>query len=435
MGSFSRLKRYLIELNLFETIDADEGTIYAQRWSTRIYICVLLLSMTSFLVQHGLSVKTELIEVKNPSLESHYKLQKRYPDVKCPCSQISASYGSFVTLIPIYHPICSSGFISQAWIEMLVDNMTAFRFFGDFRATASTQFQVLRELCRFSRATFNTSIESLLKREFISSAVLSEERWRDEIQIEIDSVHDTTLLNVQQRISFLQSFIIYSFFGSGIQTSFTVELYGMPDQAAIWVSPIYYSAEYMQLCACDDSGFCHSPSSFYNVSMVDGVTIIYSHIPSLEAVSDVNNWLTGCWALTSVLQSSFNDSFISNQAALNEIATHFNWSSQSNIPISLNLTESNLKTGSTRTFNDLLQAGFLLNTVVRRNYSSYFEQCRPASCFYSRKQYSSFLHIFTSLLSLYGGLSVVLRFIIPNLVTIWVKRFMHRFRISVSKYW
>ena len=135
--------------------------------------------MYILLVQYASNVKTPLIEEKNPTLDSYYKLQNRYSDVKCPCSQLSSLYDSFAALIPIYHPICSSGFISQVWIEILVDNMTAFRYPGDFRATASTQFQVLRELCHFSQTVLNNNIRSFLQREFISDVLLSENRWCD----------------------------------------------------------------------------------------------------------------------------------------------------------------------------------------------------------------------------------------------------------------
>ena len=433
MGCFRRLKRFLVELNLFETSDTNERTLYVQRWSTRIYICVLLLSMSILLAQHGLTVKIKLHEVNNLSLDSYYKLQKLHPDINCPCSEISAPYGSFLTLTPIYHPICSSGFISQRWIEMLVDDMTAFHFPGDFRATASTQFQVLRELCRFSEATFNNSIQSLLKREFISSAVLSEDRWSHEIQIEIDSVRDTTLINVQHRILFTGSFITSSLLGSGIQTTISLLLQGVDDVAYIDLFRNRFPALYNEYeCSCDDGDICYFPSSFYNANKVDNIGHITDGYAPSELLSGVKNWFTGCSPLRSVLHSSFNDSFISNQAALNEIATLLNFSSQSNMPTSLNLTESNLMTnGGTGIFNDLLDTSFLLNTVITHNYPNYFKQCRPASCFYSVRQYSSFLYIFTSLLSLYGGISVVLRFIIPYLVTNWVKRFKRRFRTPV----
>jgi hypothetical protein len=59
---------------------------------------------------------------------------------------------------------------------MLFDNMTAFRFPGDFRATASTQFQVLRELCNMSQTALNNDIQLFYDKEFISGALLSENR-------------------------------------------------------------------------------------------------------------------------------------------------------------------------------------------------------------------------------------------------------------------
>ena len=136
------LRRSLLHLNLFETDATDERTVQVQRWSTRVYICALILCISILSIQHGLHVEQWIVETKNPSLESYLYLRNRYTDVNCPCSQISAAFGSFATFKPLFHPICSSEFLSQTWIEMLVDEMTPFRYPGDFRAVASS---VLRD--------------------------------------------------------------------------------------------------------------------------------------------------------------------------------------------------------------------------------------------------------------------------------------------------
>jgi hypothetical protein len=203
VGRLRRLGRFVTNANLFETETTDERTIHLQRWSTHVYICVLLITMYILIVESAFYVEIGQIEVQNPSQESYVRLQNRYSDVNCPCSQISSSYRALVTLTPIYHPICSSGFISQTWIEMLFDNMTAFRFPGDFRATASIQFQVLRELCNMSQTALNIDIQSFYDREFISGALLYENRWRVETRAIIDAFHNSSFTNIKHRISFL----------------------------------------------------------------------------------------------------------------------------------------------------------------------------------------------------------------------------------------
>lgn len=195
--TWSRLKNSIASINLFRTDTTDERTIYAQRWSTRIYICILFFCMAVLLVQNVLRIETSVVEVENPSLESSLNLYDLHSDVNCPCSQISISYGSFVKLIFIFHPICSSELISERWIEMLFNNMTAFRVPSEFCATASTQFQVLPEFCNFSQNGLCNNIESFSQNEFISGVLLDKNRWNIEIRATIAAFLDRSVTNLK----------------------------------------------------------------------------------------------------------------------------------------------------------------------------------------------------------------------------------------------
>ena len=426
----SRLGRSIANLNLFQTDTTDESTIYIHRLSTRVYICVLFFSMAVLLVQNVSQVGIRVIEVKNPSLDSYLSLYDLYSDVNCPCSQISTLYGSFVRLIPIYHPICSSEFISQTWIEMLFDNMTAFRFLADFRAIASTQFQVLRALCHFSQNALSNNIGSFSQNEFISGALLNENRWNIEIGATIEAFLDRSVTNAKHIVSFLRSIVTFNLLVSGIETSVLLLMEIENDTVIAEPNRIFYESDIKGgYCACDDHGDCYLPSRFYNVTSFDNdVYIDYSTLES-DILVTLKNWFTGCWAIESLLRSSFRDSFLDNQTALDLIGSYFNWSSPWAIPTALNLTELNKTNGSGETFDDLLKILFLETTVVERNYSVYFEQCQALSCFYSIKQHASALYIVTSLLALYGGLSTFLRFLIPQLVAYMVRRFRRRIEL------
>ncbi|CAF1470926.1 unnamed protein product [Adineta steineri] len=180
-----RLRRFLINLNLFETDLTDEQTITIQRWSTRIYIMLLFSTMTILLVYDALAVKTQQIEVRNPSLKTYLELQNTYDtNVICPCTEISASYRSFAEIIPTYHEICSSVFVSQKWIDMLFNDQTSMRYVLDFRATATNQFQVLRELCKFSQTTINNDIQAFYDDVIISAYLLmtTTQTWKQRAQ-------------------------------------------------------------------------------------------------------------------------------------------------------------------------------------------------------------------------------------------------------------
>jgi hypothetical protein len=433
IGCLEKVRRFLIHSNIFETDDIDERTIHIQRWSTKVYICVIFICMCVLTIQHGLYVDTQLIEVKNPSLESYIKLRNIYPDINCPCSQISISCQLFATLTPVFHPICSSEFILQTWIEMLVDNMTSFRFPGDFRATASTQFQTLRGLCSFAQTSVNNAIQSFFEQEFISGTLWNEDRWRIEIGAIINEFLNSTFADVQQKISFIRSFVIYNLLVSAIQTP-TSLLIDDENDALVINSELnsFIASAIDSYCTCGTDNTCYFPSSFYNATMVNNEAYIAYWILQSQLSLVLNKWFVGCWALESLFLSSFNSSFLYNQTELDLIATYFNWSSDVKLPTALNLTESNNTNSTSGILDDLIETSFVENMLTKLNYSIYFEQCQAKSCFYSIQKHSDFLYIVTSLLALYGGLSIALQFLIPYIVAFLIERLTHRVATSVN---
>ena len=59
--------------------------------------------------------------------------------LSCPCSTISVPYKTFVSNIIQFHPICSSVFITQQWIEALYLSTASSFDALDFRKTAYSQ--------------------------------------------------------------------------------------------------------------------------------------------------------------------------------------------------------------------------------------------------------------------------------------------------------
>ena len=71
-------------------------------------------------------------------------------------------------------------------------------------------------------------------------------------------------------------------------------------------------------------------------------------------------------------------------------------------------------------YNHLLNL-FIDQWSIEVNYSKYFSECAPSSCTYTTTNYNSIYYAITLLLSLYGGLIVILRLIAPLLVNVLLK--------------
>jgi hypothetical protein len=87
----------------------------------------------------------------------------------------------------------------------------------------------------------------------------------------------------------------------------------------------------------------------------------------------------------------------------------------------------NYSTISTNSFFILNQSRFSSQTlvnelfveewIINKSFVQYFDQCQPLFCQYKNEQRHNFVSILTTIISVYGGLTVVLRSLIPIIVT------------------
>ena len=75
--------------------------------------------------------------------------------------------------------------------------------------------------------------------------------------------------------------------------------------------------------------------------------------------------------------------------------------------------------------NEHLNNLFVTQWSTRVGYDEYVEKCAPLSCTYQTTEATNFSEALTLLISLYGGLIMVFRLVVPYLVSI-------AFRISRS---
>ncbi|CAF1332867.1 unnamed protein product, partial [Rotaria sordida] len=124
---------------MFKADGSNQHQISYQRIATRLYLFVLLISLIiiSFylLLNEDLQQKT----IHQPSKFQYKELEKIYSsNLYCPCSTVSMSYSTFITIEPYFHQVCSSDFISDAWINYIKgnDNLIDYSSIPDYRGIA-----------------------------------------------------------------------------------------------------------------------------------------------------------------------------------------------------------------------------------------------------------------------------------------------------------
>ena len=217
-----RCVRFGTELNVFRTDATDERSLKLQRWSTRLYILLLCVAILILFIYTTARVTSRQYEVKKPSLSIYLKLAEKYGAIRCPCTEISVNYETFVELLPRYHQICSSDLISSEWIAFLFDrNKTSTRFAIDFRATASHQFQLLSELCRLSRDTVDDGLKSFYRGDLISSELFTVELFQTQLEADTAAFQTVTTARFRRSLLLTRSILVGNLMIPASQTSYS----------------------------------------------------------------------------------------------------------------------------------------------------------------------------------------------------------------------
>lgn len=84
--------------------------------------------------------QSRTIIISDINSEKFVELYLKYGEfVSCPCSKITTSYKRFISNRIEFHPVCSSFFVSQQFIESLYVDVRSSYGVLDFRTTAISQ--------------------------------------------------------------------------------------------------------------------------------------------------------------------------------------------------------------------------------------------------------------------------------------------------------
>ncbi|CAF4128482.1 unnamed protein product, partial [Rotaria sordida] len=331
---------------------SNQHQINYQRIATRLYLFVLLISLiiVSFylLLNKDLQQKT----IHQPSEFQFKELEKIYSsNLYCPCSTDSMSYSTFITIEPYFHQVCLSDITSDAWINYVKGDNIRNAYYSrlDYRNSGVYQFQLLSMLCQHAQQTVNISIKTFLQTQFLSSQVISQNRFETKVNSTINDWKSETIDQFLQTIKMFQAVshgnqlmsqqFIYYMDSNGIKLNLKVQ-------------------EYLN-CSCTRSSSCLFP--------IDR----YFYFP---------------------LGSSFNFS-----------------------PLNENLSPPN------ETIESIINRLMIDSWTSNISFSSYYDICSPSSCTYQYISRNDLFFVITTILGIFGGLSLGLK-----LLTLIILRFIEK---------
>ncbi|UJR17488.1 hypothetical protein I4U23_004383 [Adineta vaga] len=381
-------KAKLLVWNTFPTYASQRGDInqlYTEKLATRIYALAFIVSFVITAVYKTATAPTKNDIIYNPTLATFEQLQKRYgTTVKCPCKEISINCissqiymesnlsfyfidGSFVSISPAFHQVCSSYLTSPSWLSFLFkySNSTNNYLF------ILSQFQFLTYVCQITNPFALNVVFTFTNDSFISPQTIVETTLRSEVSSLMLRFLLTTSKYIAEMIDFIQGLIHGSGILSALHTNWKLILNDL-DNVTIHTDPISYGN-----CSCG----------------------IYA---SCTQVTEIPGLLIGCYPSSAMMQSTlecfYNETCISLFFGANQ------W------PL-LNVN-SRSRFSSFHTVKSIIDQLMIDEWKNHTNYTLYYEKCAPTSCSFSYSERFSFAYMMLTLTSLYGGLTMVLRFIV-----------------------
>ncbi|CAF1231607.1 unnamed protein product [Adineta steineri] len=384
------IRNQLVELNIFRHYPSTNTQIRHQRYATRLYILLFFISiviLTIYTLSQG-SIQSKTIF--NPSQSEYIQLQQDYLNsLSCSCTSNSMPYSTFIELQPYYHQVCSSDFISEKWMtythRMKFNGVHHF----DYRAIANTHFQTLSMFCQEAEQTINDSLRVFFETEFVSLNVISQQSFEFQINSLIENWKFKTINTFQRTVRLVREITHGNQLSNGGFNSIA-DVNPITGKATI-------QARSHGVCNCALNRLCGLETAIYQKYQFFIPIITYS----------LPNFFTGCYTIEALLASTLEcfynlSCMLTIHNSSHEVASEpFTFS-----PLDKNLSQPN-------------EAIYLIvyRLMVDRwfsnySFSLYYEKCAPSSCTFEYEDNHHFGYVVTTIIGLYGGLSLGLQLII-----------------------
>ncbi|CAF0736565.1 unnamed protein product [Adineta steineri] len=392
---YQKTKLFIINLNLFPSVPptTDEHQLRNQRISTRLFILLLIISLSILLLYTSLINITQTVNVKSPSIEEYSQLYNSYSQtLTCGCTQISINYDKFIQIQYTLHQICYSDFVTQEWIDYLDYSSADYIVYkNDFRSSGTSVFQTMNALCALVNQTILSHLSQFNSSQYVSASVTSENVFQLQTDAFISQFKSATatefLLSLAMIRNITQSNTLYS----GRLNSY---IFNLNAGDTVIRCPRWYGN-----CSCSSSATCMDQSAIYDL-------LNYNSLFSIPGL------YTGCYIIESLLQSNLKCFY--NQTCINILQSYFQAPSFMNVTaLNVSLSVKFLETSTIASILDQLMVEEWINSSI---YENYYSECQPSGCSYTVTTKNSAIYIITTLIGLVGGLITVLKLMVPYLV-------------------
>ncbi|CAF3670286.1 unnamed protein product [Rotaria sp. Silwood1] len=399
--------------NLFKSGSNQIHIIRRERYSTRLYLFLLSISILIIII-YTISSK-EIINqtIERPSQATYEKLMESYASkLQCSCSQISMSYGQVMTMNVIFHQVCSSDFVSDLWLNFLFSNSYWFVYErADIRVRGSAFFNFLSTLCKLATSIIQNAIWQFLSEQFINVNLIPESLFHVQMNVAINEFLRLNPARLAHILELSQGIVHGNTFVSSYLLNWHWSLYNNNRNQTMTRA---HAITLNNSCSCGTRRYCVQPGGIYSSTMNNS----YWMMPGLNIGCSVVETL-----LRSTLECLYNQTCIDLlQLYIGKIPTLF--------PNIINLTAMDPMLPSrfmtNITIHDLANELFIEEVQYQTSYLQFYEKCAPNYCSYIFEKRSNFLIIISQILALWGGLTLSFGFLAPCIVQLLFKINVYR---------
>ncbi|CAF3955137.1 unnamed protein product [Adineta steineri] len=402
---FVKIKMFLLNLNLFSDPDENsEWHLYGQRLSTRLFIISIIIAFFILILYASTYSITKTINIKKPSIDVYFTLQDKYPQtLTCPRSSTTNENSQFISFQPTQYPVCHSDFITDNWTNYLRKVSGDSLFFLDFRYTNAAFFPTILSFCELSRETIKNEIFIFNSTKYVTKSVQQIDLFNSQTQQLISNMKQTTVNLFQLSISMLRQTV----WGNAL---FSLDTY--------WYTP--------------DPPINYNYNSTINPHDLNLIFYPRSYQPNNDTTCSSNLFLVIIWVVIRVNQCFvlLLNVFL-NQTCIQTIYNLTNSRSQhpfNATAMQLNSSRYNVTT----TVQDIVYDLMIEEWNTETSFQFYFKQCNPYLCSYSYDLKGDISYVIAITFGLIGGLTTILKTIIPSIVLI-VRRWRQKRKIDINQ--
>ncbi|UJR18380.1 hypothetical protein I4U23_005284, partial [Adineta vaga] len=418
-------------LFLFDENDYDDDddikdpaiVLKHQKYKTWLYVALLTACLYILFYISLIKVESETVVVSDVTRNIFDELSSKHgQSLSCPCTRTTVPYKNFVFNNITKHPVCESIFVDKQWIERLYFDNASLYAFWDFRTTAFSQFQLLSKFCSISKEIRTQTETNINNTEFVTLELLSELQVKDEVISIVEIQKNNAYGRIISYLSFLKTTIKAHFFITALSTNWVVGVDCDDDYRPLKSEiPSYYPGDltFPQMCGADNFVF----EAFVGLDLREPTKYNgrYGFVKLEEYKRNVvKGFFAACTPLEAIYESTLECLY--EMQCIQLVMKYFPKLNQIKNILNNSVLSSEHKNISVINHLNTL---FIENWSVEINYLTYFDQCSPSRCTYTRNNHVNLSYGITLFISLYGGLIIILRLVASFLIDILFKSKNH----------